>query len=269
MNPLIDYTNHSKVAEVTSPNVATFHAVTGNGNIPLLIKGAMDDWDALHTWDAHYFKENFGSLRVTAHSLKENSDVKTFTVREYMDYIYTCKDEAPYYLRNWQFHLDFPEVRKSYHVPEYFRCLTNELPPEENPKLSWFYIGPARSSSLLHIDVMNTAAWNAVVSGKKLWLFFPPDQDDFLYDGMVNAFYPDFSEHPKYYHASPWVCIQNAGEIVYTPSGWWHAVMNLEPCISITENFINHINYKSVLTYLQRNNMHKELRVLSQLVKEN
>jgi hypothetical protein len=42
------------------------------------------------------------------------------------------------------------------------------------------------------------------------------------------------------------VCVQNPGDIIFTPSGWYHAVCNLEMGVSLTENFINSSNIELV-----------------------
>jgi hypothetical protein len=38
----------------------------------------------------------------------------------------------------------------------------------------WLIIGPHRSGSSFHVDPNATCAWNAVVSGAKKWILFPP-----------------------------------------------------------------------------------------------
>ena len=37
---------------------------------------------------------------------------------------------------------------------------------------------------------------------------------------------------------------------MFTPSGWFHAVLNVEDSIALTENFVNETNYLFVLRYL-------------------
>jgi hypothetical protein len=47
-------------------------------------------------------------------------------------------------------------------------------------------------------------------------------------------------------------CTQRAGDVVYMPSGWWHAVLNTEHTLAVTENFAAAANLRHVLGELDR-----------------
>ena len=70
----------------------------------------------------------------------------------------------------------------------------------------------------MHRDFMGTSAWNVLFAGEKTWQFFPPMGGE----GMS--------------------CVQRPGDIVYTPSNWWHQVRNESCTLALTENFFNESN---------------------------
>ena len=45
--------------------------------------------------------------------------------------------------------------------------------------------------------------------------------------------------------------ICNEGEVLHVPSGWWHLVVNLEPSIAITQNFVPAAHLANVLDFLK------------------
>merc|ERR1712032_594115 len=112
-----------------------------------------------------------------------------------------------------------------------------------------------------HIDPLETAAWNTLVSGRKRWVVFPPSEESpqFVYDNehdeledMADDDISDSASHWMHYRygRSRSSCqltyydfIQHPGETVYIPNGWWHNVVNLEFAIALTENFVCEHNF--------------------------
>jgi len=54
--------------------------------------------------------------------------------------------------------------------------------------------------------------------------------------------------HPNGKFPNPgWIeCIQYPGDTIFVPGAWWHAVMNLDHTVAITENVSNAGNFDRV-----------------------
>jgi histone arginine demethylase JMJD6 len=219
---------------------------------PLVLTETARHWPAVHRWTETYLSGRFGQvLQKGYRTVNGQKEGLTFRLGDYLAYMHAPPEKPPFYLTNCQFHLD-TDLEVDYTIPSFFACWYRQVPRSQRRfTLSWVFAGAAGTFSKLHTDVYDSSAWNVVVSGLKLWLFFSPEQTGCLYKGSVDPFSPDLVRYPAYHNARPLVCLQRPGELVYTPSGWWHAVYNLEPGLSITENFINHINYRQVLAYLK------------------
>lgn len=88
----------------------------------------------------------------------------------------------------------------------------------------------------LHADVFTSYSWSANIVGRKKWLFFPPHEEYYLRDLYGQLAYDVISEELndrtkyKMYDSKKLKCfdvIQEAGEIIFVPSGWHHQVWNL------------------------------------------
>jgi hypothetical protein len=217
---------------------------------PVLIRGIAKAWPAYQKWTVPEFAQKYGNIKV--HAVKGRTWTP-FLLSEYLEYMQTTTDEEPYYLRDWTFSNEYPELLQDYTVPDYFENWIRRIPEElirgdDEQTLRWAYIGAKNTGSAMHQDMWYTSAWNVVLSGKKEWLFFHPDQTENVYGGALDSFNVDPALHPKFKNAKGYRCIQEPGDLVFTPYLWWHQVRNLEAGISITENFINDSNIEMVLT---------------------
>ena len=124
-------------------------------------------------------------------------------------------------------------------------CLTGTiyrpLPP------AWLLVGAPRSGTPIH-NHPYTIAWNALLSGTKLWCCLPPDvnEDLLLLNLDENGDIPD--DKPFDLSAMEWfvqicqhelppetnIIVQQPGEIVYLPKGWFHVVLNIETSTAIS-----------------------------------
>lgn len=90
-----------------------------------------------------------------------------------------------------------------------------------------------------HSDVFNSFSWSANVCGRKRWIFFPPGEENFLRDSLNNLPYEISAVYQTRKHFE---LIQNPGEAIFVPSGWYHQVWNLEDTISVNHNWVNGCN---------------------------
>ncbi|CAE8601801.1 unnamed protein product [Polarella glacialis] len=107
-------------------------------------------------------------------------------------------------------------------------------------------IGPQRSGARFHVDPFAASAVSLLLHGRKAWALFPPGS---VPPGVRSAKCGD-----RVVHESPpatwwWrhvflgggggadlggvSFIQDSGDVVFTPSGWWHCTLNLSPGLTV------------------------------------
>lgn len=147
-----------------------------------------------------------------------------------------------------------------YSVPEYFRDDLFQLAGGRRPPFRWIVIGPPRSGTGIHVDPLGTSAWNALISGVKRWVLFPPETSKSIVKPKLKnseastwfaQVYPRLKEKDANGESlgdrlGMVEVVQVAGETMFVPGGWLHIVMNVEFSIAITQNFASVTNLEYV-----------------------
>ena len=100
------------------------------------------------------------------------------------------------------------------------------------------YVGERGTWTGLHADVYGSFSWSTNVCGVKRWLLWPPEQTHLLRHRHRDELPSDPrdvdpAEYPSFASSTPIELLQQAGETLFVPSGWHHAVFNETRCLSI------------------------------------
>ncbi|RMX69323.1 hypothetical protein KXD40_001659 [Peronospora effusa] len=68
----------------------------------------------------------------------------------------------------------------------------------------------------------------------------------------VTATMIDKENYPHFHEAKPLYVVQETGDAIFVPSGWYHQVRNMEDTISINHNWFNGYNICEVWGFLKR-----------------
>lgn len=227
---------------------------------PFILTQPVTKWPIYESWTREHLLERYKDVVFRAEAV----DWPLSVYAEYMD---DNNDESPLYLFDRRF------VEKmnlstgtggDFWAPECFGDDLFAVLGDQRPDSRWLIIGPERSGSTFHKDPNATSAWNAVVRGSKYWIMFPgrpglpsppgvfvsADQSEVTSPLSIAewllCFHQEARESPG---CKEGIC--HTGEVLHVPSGWWHLVVNIEPSIAITQNFVPEAHLSGVLRFLR------------------
>lgn len=225
---------------------------------PFILTEPVKSWPAMSSWSVESLLERYGQVSFRAECLD-------WPLQQYIDYMRNNQDESPLYLFDSHFAQKTEQAGHSmaddYTIPECFDQDAFKILDKERPDHRWLIMGSAKSGSTFHKDPNGTCAWNAVTTGSKLWIMFPPDcpppgvyvsADEAEVTSPLSIAEWLLTFHKEARHTRGFlegVC--HAGEILYVPSGWWHLVVNLEECVAVTQNFVPRAYIGKVLKFLR------------------
>ena len=209
------------------------------------------------TWAVAALAKRRPNLRLRCVAQGEPSDV-TMLARDYAAYVRQNKDAEPLMVIDDRVPQDgacdaYPalaHIVKGDHLAELARRDDVEPAAAADLRRERKYVlwGSAGAGSRWHVDPYGTDAWNALLSGRKRWAFWPPGSTPPGVD-IVPRFVAAsrtlwttapaaadwFSQAPP---AGAQIVTQEAGDVVYIPAGWWHATVCEASCVAITQNVI-------------------------------
>lgn len=224
---------------------------------PFILTEPVKTWEVFRNWDEQELLAQYGRVRFRAEAVD-------WTLSDYVAYMNNNHDESPLYL----FDRAFVEKMSltvgqdgAYSAPTCFSEDLFMLLGRHRPDHRWLIVGPERSGSTFHKDPNATSAWNAVIRGSKYWIMFPnsitppgvfvsDDQSEVTSPLSIAEWLLSFHEEAR---QSPG-CVEGIcgpGEVLHVPSGWWHLVVNLEPAIAITQNFVPRSHLMSAVSFLK------------------
>jgi len=249
-------------------DVPTFFECYESKNIPLVITGIpeAEKWTSWTNgeWTLDSLRESYGKRLFKCGEDDDGYAIK-IKFKYFIEYMKTSSADSPLYVFDSRFPDDDVSchILSQFNVPSYFRDDLFHLAGEKRrPPYRWFLCGPARSGTCVHVDPLGTSAWNTTLSGRKYWVIFPPGLKKAFAkctsyirkgeeDEAINYF---IDLLPRLRAASiaagkpvPFMeFVQEKGDTVFIPGGWWHAVLNLDDTVAITQNFCSRNNFDEV-----------------------
>ncbi|XP_014390204.1 PREDICTED: jmjC domain-containing protein 4 isoform X5 [Myotis brandtii] len=216
-------------------------------NVPCVFSSAFtEDWGSRKHWvtpsgkpDFDYLLQNYGDVVVPVANCgvqEYNSNPKEhMPLKDYISYWkeFIQRDYSSprgcLYLKDW--HLcRYSSAEGLFTLPVYFSSdwLNEYWDTLDVDDYRFIYMGPAGTWSPFHADIFRSFSWSVNICGRKKWFFFPPGQEEALRDCHGGLPYdvtaPEFLDS----HLHPVLEVtQEAGEMVFVPSGWHHQVHNL------------------------------------------
>ncbi|MGX9522643.1 cupin-like domain-containing protein [Vibrio mediterranei] len=218
-------------------------------NQPLIIRGYARDWPALMRWDVDTLRRHFGHLNVLCSqsethkhpdltNARHNRHIpKPLKMSDYLDRIVVgpAQETAKLALNRlifdsgeqcqYRHHIDLSPLAEDFTQPALLDGASFEI--------GVLWMQAQLTQSWLHTDAFENLF--VQVQGKKRFMLYAPQEAGSLYNTRkygayceVNAFEPDLAEHPLYENAHAMEVMLEAGDMLYLPAFWFHAVESLD-----------------------------------------
>ena len=229
---------------------------------PAMLHGVPEQghWRALARWGSvDAMCEHYGGMPLRVWEVPSVSGMGKgmpveLPLRHYAEYAREATADSPYYVFQKQFDARHDALRADYAVPPFFADDVYDTTPKiraQFPLYRYFVVGGPRTGSNMHTDPHFTAAWNALLCGRKRWVLFPPECTTAELGMAVlerqvreppgywwRDVYPELVASGRAERLGMVEAVQYPGDTIYVPQGWHHCVLNLEWTVAVTQNLL-------------------------------
>jgi|AntAceMinimDraft_13_1070369.scaffolds.fasta_scaffold04671_3 hypothetical protein len=201
-------------------------------NRPCIITGLFDVLPALSQWNLETARQRIPekdlSVMVTpisADRISGDARREKMTTTEYFDHMCDNTGENRYYLAMQSIEKVLPELRPYVGF--------DTLLPAGRLRSTNFWLGPGSTKVCLHLDPYDNFFMQLM--GTKTFYLFAPTDRKYLYpnsafrrspeESKVDPTNIDFEKFPLARHAKLIKVTLNAGDLLFLPIYWWHAVV--------------------------------------------
>lgn len=224
----------SSIERISVPSPEEFEQRYRIPGRPVVISGVVDKWPAASLWNPDYLVSRVGRNEVPVSHMSTPGDYaggvrKKMPLAEYVRALSGAEDASgQLYLGEVSLQKFFPELLGEVQRPAFVR--------HEDPLNSVLYFG-RRQFSQLHYHPSGSATLCQVFGSKRVWLY-APEQTRYLYKypwysrnhnmSLTTSAAPDPARFPDFARARGIELVVKAGELLFIPIYWWHAIQNEE-----------------------------------------
>ncbi|MDX2051559.1 MAG: cupin-like domain-containing protein [Polyangiaceae bacterium] len=225
---------------------------------PVLIANATALWGA-SKWTPEWFIQHFPHKEVQAEG-------QTFELGTLLSRM--LAEEPTPYLKQLDIPKHFPELLP-FLTPDLAYSLPNRTGSRFFPKywfgpgsgtLQLFIGGQGASQGIVHADMPPLHSYSALLAGQKEWWVWAPSEGRYLYtredypheSSIKNVFEPDLARYPELASASVTRVVQQPGDLLFLPMGWWHTArtVSASPTITVAWDVLCQKNWQSFVDHI-------------------
>lgn len=242
-----------------------------NPGVPVMIRGALAEMGASQ-WTPKTLRSRYPDKEFHLNN-------QPVSLAEIIDRIENNSNNPapPPYLTNVNISSAFPDLASDLsHAPifSHYNWRNNRLISRllgYSDTTCQFFLGGVNSGfPFLHVDYPPMHTFSALFYGQKEWIILHPDQSEKLYSGvgeagwpMVskidNAFNPDLEKYPLAADLESTRVIQQAGDLLFVPTGWWHTTRNLSTTITVAWDHLNSSSWEPSVKWRLESIKHRNL----------